>query len=86
MTPATAADVVHHLYRNPGRGTQVMGDLLPACGTVPGPDPETGAWHTGHPLEDLLECLSFDLGVCAVCLSPEVLGGWSPLIMDDEEC
>ncbi|MEV5543965.1 hypothetical protein AB0L13_44875 [Saccharopolyspora shandongensis] len=72
MTP----DVVHHHYVNPG-------DLLPFCGTVPGPDPVTGDWHTGHDRDTLLECVGFGLPGCVTCLSPESLGGFTPLILEE---
>ncbi len=31
----------------------------------------------------LLQCLEFGLCCCSVCLSPEALGGWSPLSFYD---
>lgn len=74
--PSTTTDIVHHLYRRPG-------DLLPYCGAIPGRDRETGEWNTGHDRDLLLECIDFGLVCCATCLSPEALGGWTPLIMDD---
>ncbi|GAA4705788.1 hypothetical protein GCM10025781_26390 [Kocuria gwangalliensis] len=75
-----ATDVVHHLYPNgPAQ------DLIPYCGVTPGPDPDLGDWHTGHGRDELLVCLDEGLCCCATCLSPEALGGWTPLITDDEQ-
>ncbi|MGO1971583.1 MAG: hypothetical protein ACTH2Q_01365 [Propionibacteriaceae bacterium] len=76
-------DIVHHLYVNPGDGLADMGDLLPYCGTIPGPDHETGDWNTGHPRDMLLECSALGLVCCSTCLSPAALGGWTPMIIDD---
>lgn len=73
-----SSDVVHHLYSN---GPAV--DLLPYCGTVPGPDDLTGDWHTGHERDVLIELISNGAVGCMTCLSPAALGGWTPLIMDD---
>lgn len=70
--------IVHHLYKN---GSAV--DLVPYCGVTPGLDAETGDWHTGHDRDVLLECLGLGLTSCTVCLSPEALGGWTPLILDE---
>lgn len=67
-------EVVHHLYREPG-------DLLPFCGTTPGREPETGAWHTGHDEEMLLEASNFGLVCCTRCVSTDALGGWTPLCL-----
>lgn len=78
MTPATAIDVVHHLYPK-------SSDLVLYCGMTPGPDSLTGNWHTGHDRDLLLECVSFGLCVCRTCLSPEALGGWTPLMFDEED-
>lgn len=75
-TPATATDLVHHLYAQPG-------DLLPYCGSIPGPDALTGDWHTGHDRDLLIQCVTFGLCCCVTCLSPEALGGWTPLMIDD---
>ncbi len=72
-----SADVVHHLYTRPA-------DLLPWCGTTPGPDERTGDWNTGHDRDLLLECVSAGLPCCAACLSPQALGGWTPLILEEE--
>ncbi|MDP9904552.1 hypothetical protein [Arthrobacter bambusae] len=77
-SPASARDVVHHLYAN-------AGDLLPYCGVIPGPDAVTGDWHTGHDRDTLLETVHFGLPGCVTCLSPAALGGFTPLIMDDDE-
>lgn len=76
MARMASRDIVHHLYKRPG-------DLLPFCGTTPGPDETTGDWHTGHDQDTLLQCSGFGLVCCVTCLSPEALGGWTPLIMDD---
>lgn len=70
--------VVHHLYRN---GPDV--DLIPYCGVIPGPDSLTGDWNTGHAQDELVQCVAFGLPCCITCLSPEALGGWSPLYLDD---
>lgn len=70
-------EVVHHLYRDPG-------DLVPFCGVMPGSDELTGDWHTGHDRELLLECIAFGLPCCTTCLSPQALGGWTPLILSDD--
>lgn len=72
-------DVVHHLYSN-GEDH----DLVPYCGVTPGPDTLTGDWHTGHDRDLLLRCLEFGLCCCMTCLSPDALGGWTPLIIDQE--
>jgi hypothetical protein len=37
--------IIHHLYRNPGD------DVLPVCGTTPGPDELQPSWHTGHSVD-----------------------------------
>lgn len=76
-------DVVHHLYVNPGDGLEEIGDLLPFCGTVPGRDRRTGDWHTGHARDLLIELISDGAVGCTTCLSPEALGGWTPLIIED---
>lgn len=73
---AMSATVVHHLYTHPS-------DLLPYCGVTPGPDQMTGAWHTGHDRDELLKCVEFGLPGCTTCLSPQALGGFTPLIMDE---
>lgn len=78
VTPSTAVDVVHHLYA-------ARGDLLPYCGTVPGPDERTGNWNTGHERDELLLCLEYGMVCCSACLSPVALGGWTPLIMDEPQ-
>jgi hypothetical protein len=70
------ADVVHHLYTRPS-------DLLPYCGVTPGPDRVTGDWHTGHDRDELLKCVEFGLPGCTTCLSPQALGGFTPLIMEE---
>src|SRR5699024_549947 len=59
----TTITTVHHLYRRPG-------DLLPACGVTPGPDRAllSTAWHTGHVLEELLECQLAGAVCCMLCL------------------
>lgn len=72
-----SGDVIHHLYRRPG-------DLLPYCGVTPGRDLLTGNWNAGHGEALLLEALDFGLASCITCLSPEALGGWTPLILSDE--
>ena len=56
---------------------------MPFCGTTPGRDPETGNWHTGHDEAMLLEASSFGLVCCTSCLSPDALGGWTPLYFDE---
>lgn len=71
-------DVVHHLYTRPG-------DLLPYCGSIPGPDELTGDWNTGHDRDLLLECVDAGFACCATCLSPEALGGFTPLALDEYE-
>lgn len=71
-------EFVHHLYLHPG-------DLLPYCGVVPGPDATTGDWHTGHDRDELLKCVEFGLAACVTCLSPEALGGFTPLIMEEDQ-
>ncbi|WP_171064635.1 hypothetical protein [Actinomadura soli] len=50
---------------------------------TPGPDAETGDWHTGHDRYLLLECVSAGLACCGTCHSCEALGGWTPLIMEE---
>ncbi|QNE18169.1 hypothetical protein F1D05_10030 [Kribbella qitaiheensis] len=72
-----STDVVHHMYTR-------AADLVPYCGVVPGPDPVTGDWHTGHERDDLLKCVEFGLPACTTCLSPQALGGFTPLIMEEE--
>ncbi|MBF6264325.1 hypothetical protein IU443_18610 [Nocardia farcinica] len=66
------AEVVHNLCKDPG-------DLLPFCGTVPGPDPETANWHTGPDRDLLVERLPFALPSCVTCLFPDALGDWTRL-------
>lgn len=77
MTSMHEADLVHHLLHDPRT------DLLPYCGTAPGRDQETGDWHAVHDRDLLIECVEFGLCCCSTCLSPEALGGWTPLIFDD---
>lgn len=60
---------VHHLYTN---GPAV--DLIPMCGVTPGPDPETGDWHTGHDRDLLLEYVAAGQVCCMTCVSPAALG------------
>lgn len=72
-----SATVVHHLYIR-------TGDLLPYCGVWPARDRVTGDFHTGHGRDDLLTCVEDGLPVCTTCLSPEALGGFTPLIMDEQ--
>lgn len=57
--PSSSLTVVHHLYVRPG-------DLLPACGAVPGPDGPD--WHTGHDAHVLLAFASAGEGCCSLCL------------------
>lgn len=70
-------DVTHHLLKR-------AGDLLPCCGAWPGRDPETGQFHSVHVLDTLLDALNLGLGCCSTCLSPEALGGWTPLALEEE--
>ena len=72
-------DIVHHLYPH-----GPAADLVPYCGQCPGRDPLTGDWHTGHSQDELLKVLGFGLTYCSTCLSPEALGGWTPLVPDPE--
>lgn len=60
-------------------------DLLPWCGTWPGRDPESGEFHSVRVLNELLEALNLGLGCCITCMSPEALGGWSPLALEENE-
>lgn len=79
MSSAKTADVVHHLYPNgPAK------DLVPYCGVNPGRDELTGDWNTGDDSDDLLQCLGFGLTVCMTCASPEALGGFTPLILEED--
>lgn len=71
--------IVHHLYSN-----GAANDLVPYCGVVPGRDELTGDWNTGHDRDELLLCVSFGLPTCVACASPEALGGFTPLILDEE--
>ena len=75
---AVTCDIVHHLYSRPG-------DLLPCCGAIPGPDKLTGDWNTGHNRDELLQCVGFGLPICMTCASPEALGGFTPLILSEDE-
>ncbi|MDO4254295.1 MAG: hypothetical protein Q4C81_03995 [Kocuria sp.] len=50
---------VHHLYVR-------SGDLLPACGVLPGP--EGPDWHTGDDREALLAFAAGGEGCCSLCL------------------
>lgn len=75
ISPLLGRRVIHHLYHS-------SGDLLPFCGTTPGPD-DDGDWNAAHDRDTLLQALSFGLPCCSTCLSPPALGGWTPLIMDD---
>lgn len=54
-----ATTTVHHLYRR-------IGDLLPACGTIPGP--ERPEWHTGHDADALVRMAECGAGCCVLCL------------------
>ncbi len=74
----TATDTVHHLLRDP------KNDLWPVCGAVPGRDPRDGDFNACHDQDLLLWCVSFGLCCCSTCLSPEALGGWSPLVPGQE--
>lgn len=71
-----SGDVVHHPYQ---RGSAL--DLIPYCGVMPGYDEVTRDWNTGHDRDMLLECVGFGLPVCMMCVSPEALGGFTPLIL-----
>lgn len=70
-------NVTHHLLKR-------AGDLLPFCGTWPGRAPETGEFHSVHVQGTLLDAVNFGLGCCSTCLSPEALGGWTPLALEEE--
>lgn len=70
----TTGEIVHHLYARPG-------DLIPYCGALPGRDMVTGDWNAGHTRDDLLECIGYGLPACITCVSPEALGGFTPLIL-----
>lgn len=72
------SSLVHHLYVR-------AGDLLPYCGVSPARDHITGDFHTGRSRDDLLLCVEEGLAVCTTCLSPQALGGFTPLIMDEEQ-
>jgi hypothetical protein len=48
-----------------------------------GRDESTGEWDTGRERDELLTCLDEGLCCCMTCLSPEALGGWTPLITDE---
>jgi hypothetical protein len=57
--PRTTFATVHHLYSRPG-------DLLPACGAVPGPD---GCdWNTGLLVDGLLALASEEIACCSLCV------------------
>lgn len=58
---------------------------MPYCGALPGRDALTGDWNTGHDRDELLQCLGFGLPVCMACASPEALGGFTPLILSDQD-
>lgn len=77
MSTATC-EVVHHLFPN-GEANAPVG----WCGTVPGPDPVSDDWHTGHNRDLPLRSVEFGLPGCVACLSPEALGGFTPLVFDD---
>ncbi|MFJ3958883.1 hypothetical protein [Arthrobacter sp. NPDC090010] len=77
MSTATR-EVVHHLFPN-GEAN----DLVGWCGTVPGPDPVTGDWHTGHNRDLILRSVELGLPGCVACLSSEAPGGFTPLVFDD---
>lgn len=51
---------------------------------MPGRDEATGDWHSGHDRDLLVEAVGFGLPGCVTCLSPEALGGWTPLILGEE--
>lgn len=72
-------DVVHHLYQ---RGPAL--DLIPYCGVLPDQDEATGDWNTGHDRDELLQCVEFGLPVCVTCASPAALGGFTPLILNED--
>ncbi|MFC5821012.1 hypothetical protein [Nonomuraea harbinensis] len=60
---------------------------MPYCGNVPGQDEATRDWHSGHDRDLLIESVSFGPPGCLTCLSrlsPEALGGFTPLILEDE--
>jgi hypothetical protein len=71
--PSPSLTVVHHLYSRPG-------DLLPACGIVPGPDGRD--WHTGHDAQVLLAFSSAGEGCCSLCLqlAADLAGAMAPII------
>lgn len=57
--PDATRTTIHHLYSKPD-------NLLPVCGTVPGPDgPE---WHTGHDAGVLRAFAAQGSACCALCL------------------
>lgn len=70
---------VHHLYKN---GPAL--DLVPICGICPGPDPETGEWHTGHAKDLLLEYMGAGQLCCSICVSPDALGEAAPAVAEAE--
>lgn len=67
---AQRGDVVHHLYPN-----SAGADLVPFCGTTPGPD-EHGVWHTGHEIGELIELSRRQEPVCPECLTSDALERW----------
>ncbi|WP_299520557.1 hypothetical protein [uncultured Serinicoccus sp.] len=73
----TTPEVVQHLIANTNTG------LVPYCGTLPGRDEVTGDRHAGHDRDLLLNAVGFGLPGCITCLSPEALGGWTPLILEE---
>ncbi|MGC4960370.1 hypothetical protein [Gordonia sp. DT101] len=68
--------ITFHLLKRPE-------DLLPWCGTWPGRDPESGEFHAVRVLDEVLEALSLGMGCCVTCMSPESLGGWSPMALEE---
>jgi len=53
--PPVSNNIVNHLYAN-----SPDHDLVPLCGTTPGPE-QDGTWHTGHGMDEF--CILVDLPV-----------------------
>lgn len=72
--PPVSSHIVNHLYPiSPDH------DLVPLCGTTPGPE-QNGTWHTGHGRDEFRLLVDLPVRICEECLnfidSPDDVDGW----------
>lgn len=61
--PPISNHIVNHLYpAGPDH------DLVPLCGTTPGPE-QDGTWHSGHGWDEFHLILDLPVHTCKVCLN-----------------